>query len=92
MATGDEITLKDAFNSSGYRIETLMFADGSEMTVNEVYAEVETLEAFVMNLSSKSSLLAQAMSSFESTDKVVSYSKADSNFVSNNITIPIVER
>ncbi|MBM5032427.1 calcium-binding protein, partial [Vibrio parahaemolyticus] len=28
MATGDEITLKDAFNSSGYRIETLMFADG----------------------------------------------------------------
>ncbi|CAH6874319.1 hypothetical protein VCHA36O157_30469 [Vibrio chagasii] len=69
-----------------------MFADGSEMTVNEVYAEVETLEAFVMNLSSKSSLLAQAMSSFESTDKVVSYSKADSNFVSNNITIPIVER
>ena len=69
-----------------------MFADGSEMTVNEVYAEVETLEAFVTNLSSKSSLLAQAMSSFESSDKVVIYSKADSNFVSNNITIPIVER
>ncbi|WP_256389350.1 calcium-binding protein, partial [Vibrio vulnificus] len=46
----------------------------------------------VAALSIKSSLLAQAMSSFESSNKVISYSKADSNFVSNNITTPIVER
>ncbi|HHE0500624.1 TPA: calcium-binding protein, partial [Vibrio parahaemolyticus] len=79
LSSAQDDTLRDGY-----------FADVFEGPEGEVsqYSEGGDVAA----LSIKSSLLAQAMSSFESSNKVISYSKADSNFVSNNITIPIVER